>query len=140
MDFLRRNAKKCMQMLRLSRGRRVIENVFGIMAVKWRILLKPIETSDATADVIVKAICALHNFVIDECNRRHLRTVARLRTTTARGAATSAASKARHCDPEVATAVRKQLATFVGTSCDFSTERVPSSGRTNTHSAVHNLT
>ncbi|KAH7699250.1 nuclease HARBI1-like protein [Aphelenchoides avenae] len=51
---------------RISRARRVIENVFGIMACKWRVLLKPIETSVATADAITKAICALHNFVIDE--------------------------------------------------------------------------
>ncbi|KAH7702476.1 nuclease HARBI1-like protein [Aphelenchoides avenae] len=50
----------------LSRGRRVIENVFGIMATKWRILLKPIETNDDNADFIVKAVTALHNFCIDE--------------------------------------------------------------------------
>uniref|UniRef100_A0A914D5C3 DDE Tnp4 domain-containing protein n=1 Tax=Acrobeloides nanus TaxID=290746 RepID=A0A914D5C3_9BILA len=36
------------------------------MAAKWRILLKAIECSDATADLIVKAICILHNFIIDE--------------------------------------------------------------------------
>uniref|UniRef100_A0A914DF73 DDE Tnp4 domain-containing protein n=1 Tax=Acrobeloides nanus TaxID=290746 RepID=A0A914DF73_9BILA len=36
------------------------------MAAKWRILLKAIECNDATADLIVKAICVLHNFVIDE--------------------------------------------------------------------------
>ncbi|KAH7693745.1 nuclease HARBI1-like protein [Aphelenchoides avenae] len=51
---------------RISRARRVIENVFGIMACKWRVLLKPIETSAVTADAITKAICPLHNFVIDE--------------------------------------------------------------------------
>lgn len=44
----------------------MIENVFGIMAAKWRILLKPIETSDDNADAIVKAVTALHNFCIDE--------------------------------------------------------------------------
>ncbi|KAH7699962.1 nuclease HARBI1-like protein [Aphelenchoides avenae] len=52
--------------IRISRARRVIENVFGIMASKWRVLLKPIETSPAAADAITKATCALHNFVIDE--------------------------------------------------------------------------
>ena len=48
----------------LSRGRRVVESAFGILAGKWRILNKPIETSDM-ADRIVKCICVLHNTVID---------------------------------------------------------------------------
>ena len=44
----------------------MIENVFGIMAQKWRVLLKPIEADDRTADHIVRAVCALHNFLCDE--------------------------------------------------------------------------
>ena len=44
----------------------MIENVFGIMAVKWRILLRPIEAEPETTVRIVLAICALHNYVIDE--------------------------------------------------------------------------
>lgn len=43
----------------------MIENVFGIMANKWRILLRTIETSDKTADLIVKAIVVLHNFLLE---------------------------------------------------------------------------
>jgi len=50
---------------RLSRGKRVAESAFGILAVKWRILNKPIETSPYMADRIVKCICVLHNTVID---------------------------------------------------------------------------
>lgn len=53
-------------MFRVSRARRTIENCFGIMAAKWRILLKSIETSTEVANCIVQAICILHNFDIDE--------------------------------------------------------------------------
>jgi len=49
---------------RLSRGRRVVESAFGILAAKWRILNKPIETSPNMADRIAKCICVLHNTVI----------------------------------------------------------------------------
>jgi len=50
---------------RLSRGRRVVESAFGILAAKWRILNKPIETSPNMADRTVKCICVSHNTVID---------------------------------------------------------------------------
>ena len=50
---------------RLSRGRRVVASAFGILAGKWRILNKPIETSPGMADRTVKCICVLHNTIID---------------------------------------------------------------------------
>jgi len=56
------------QNFRHCRARRVIENCFGLLSSRWRILLKPIETSDACADAIIKASCCLHNFLIDEGN------------------------------------------------------------------------
>jgi hypothetical protein len=49
----------------LSRGRRVVESAFGILAGKRRILNKPIETSPEMADRFVKCMCVLHNTVID---------------------------------------------------------------------------
>lgn len=50
---------------RLSRARKCVECAFGIMTAKWRILWKPIETGLDLADDIVKAMCILHNVVID---------------------------------------------------------------------------
>lgn len=49
---------------RLSRARRIIQNVFGICAAGFRILLKPIEVQPERATNIVLAICALHNFLM----------------------------------------------------------------------------
>ena len=63
--YPRRQLTECRRLFnyRLSRGRRVV--AFGILACKWRILNKPIETSPNMADRIVKCICVLHNTVIE---------------------------------------------------------------------------
>lgn len=50
---------------RLSRARRSVECAFGIMASKWRILQKAIETDVSTAIKVTKAVCILHNFVME---------------------------------------------------------------------------
>lgn len=49
---------------RLSRARRIVENVFGIIANRFRILRKPIALEPRKVKEIVLAICALHNFLI----------------------------------------------------------------------------
>lgn len=48
---------------RHCRGRRVVENVFGIMSVVFRVLRKPMLLEPERADTVVLACCHLHNFL-----------------------------------------------------------------------------
>ncbi|XP_044005484.1 uncharacterized protein LOC122850394 [Aphidius gifuensis] len=49
---------------RLGRARRVIENTFGILCSRWRILRRPILGKRATIKAIIKATVCLHNFLM----------------------------------------------------------------------------
>ncbi|KAJ8913893.1 hypothetical protein NQ315_005690 [Exocentrus adspersus] len=49
----------------LCRARRVIENVFGILAARWRIYRKAIIASQPTVIAIVKATICLHNYIMN---------------------------------------------------------------------------
>lgn len=51
---------------RLSRARRIIENTFGIMAQRWRILRRPFKAKDENITKITGACVILHNFVMSE--------------------------------------------------------------------------
>ena len=51
---------------RLSRARRIVENVFGILVNRFRILLSPLQVSPDNAEKIVLACCALHNVLRDK--------------------------------------------------------------------------
>ena len=48
---------------RLSRARRVVENAFGILASRFRIFLRPIDLKVNTTETLIKAACALHNWL-----------------------------------------------------------------------------
>nr|CAI5824130.1 unnamed protein product [Callosobruchus analis] len=48
---------------RLSRARRVVENVFGIISSVFRVLRKPLLLEPNKAQVIVMAIVCLHNYL-----------------------------------------------------------------------------
>ncbi|KAH9360487.1 hypothetical protein HPB48_009650 [Haemaphysalis longicornis] len=51
---------------RLSRPRRIIENTFGIMVQRWRILRRPFKAKKENITQIVGACIILHNFLMSE--------------------------------------------------------------------------
>ncbi|KAH9140439.1 hypothetical protein AeRB84_015331 [Aphanomyces euteiches] len=49
---------------RHSKARIIVEQAFGLLKRKWRILGKPIECEMGTVNHIVHTCCALHNFIL----------------------------------------------------------------------------
>lgn len=49
---------------RLSRARRVAENAFGVLVVRWRVLLTTINMMPENAKMVVLACVAMHNFLL----------------------------------------------------------------------------
>ena len=49
---------------RLSRARRIVENAFGLLCAKFRVLLKTLELGVSNAMQVVRACLALHNFLV----------------------------------------------------------------------------
>lgn len=65
------NTKERVFNYRLSRARRTIENSFGILVSRWRLLRTPIIAEVTTIEAIVAAIVSLHNFIMVEENKSY---------------------------------------------------------------------
>lgn len=70
----KRGSKKRIYNYRLSRARRIIENVFGIMSSIFRVLRKPMLLSPEKATIVIMACVYLHNFLRKSKNSRSLYT------------------------------------------------------------------
>lgn len=57
---------------RLSRARRIVENVFGILVSRFRLFERPIPLPPNKVDKIVLAACALHNFLRDHSPQTYI--------------------------------------------------------------------
>ena len=59
---------------RLSRARRIVENVFGITASGFRVLREPMLLQPETAEIIVMAIAYIRNFLRRDTTSRNMYT------------------------------------------------------------------
>lgn len=51
---------------RLSRARNVVENFFGMLTNRFRIFLHPIGLNPATVEKVIKVVCIIHNYLLDQ--------------------------------------------------------------------------
>lgn len=56
---------------RLSRARRIVENAFGILVARWKILQRPLAVKLSTAEAIIQVTVCLHNFIMKTKNNQY---------------------------------------------------------------------
>lgn len=66
------NKEKRVFNYRLSRARRIVENVFGILASKFRIFHTPINLKIENIEKVVMTCCVLHNFLRKKCGDNYI--------------------------------------------------------------------
>lgn len=49
---------------RLSRARRIVENAFGISAMRFRVFRKTMELQPHRCQLVTETVCVLHNFLV----------------------------------------------------------------------------
>ncbi len=57
---------------RLSRARRIVENAFGMLCARFKVLLRIIELDVANVMKVVQACIALHNFLLTKKDKNHM--------------------------------------------------------------------
>ena len=60
--------KNNIKIFRLSRARRVVENCFGILSSRFRVLHTPILLDFENAKKVVQAVVTLHNYILENFN------------------------------------------------------------------------
>lgn len=57
---------------RLSRARNVVENFFGFLANRFRVLLTSINLKTSTVELIIRTCCILHNLLLKKEGNRYM--------------------------------------------------------------------
>ncbi|KAM3930996.1 uncharacterized protein RB166_004486 [Leptodactylus fuscus] len=63
--WMRKDARKRVFNMRLSRAQHFVECTFRLMSSKWRVFTCALQLAPDIVDMVIKAACVLHNFVLD---------------------------------------------------------------------------